>query len=240
MLTELFYNVFLPSLLFAVALSGLLYLMTAYRHKDLPRALAEGFAGSNYVLTHGLKGKAVSDFFYDLDLSVTDSRNVKPVLNFFISTIKEVEKREDRIDELAFIEKDSGPIGALTLLGALTEKLGIPSMIVRLRRRLDINSIKGVNNKKRGENVVLISDVATSGTSVQSAIDKIEMGGSKVLAVVVVVSRMKREDLERLRVPLYYACQVNDKSDLQRMPMRPFIERKFSVAAPSQETAKAA
>lgn len=238
MLTNLIYYVFIPSLAIAVVLVGVQYYLISYRHKGLPRALAEGFSGSNYVLTRGRR-HGVSDFFYDIDLSLTDHKHIDAIVDFFVSTIQEIQRRYGKINRLVFIEKDSGPVGSIALLGLLTEKLRISSLVIRTRRRLSVNSIKGdFGDEKR--NVVIISDVATSGGGIKSAMEKLEFEGANVLSAIVLVSRMKTENLESLKIPLFCAFNITEKYDLEKEPIKSFIGKKMKNQNYSFELEEAA
>jgi len=239
MLTSLFYDVLFPSFLGATILAGVYFYLSSYRYNALPRALAHGFGRSNYVLTRGRK-HGVSDFFYDIDESVTDYRHLDAVLQFYASSIQEIQKRHGKIDRLAFIERDSGPVGAISILGFLSDKLKISSIIVRPRRRLPVNSVKGQLDKECPKHVVIISDVATSGGGINAAIKKLECEKTKVLGAVVLVSRMKKADLDSFGIPLQYAFQINEKSDLERQPMKSFIEKKMESKGSDSQLAEAA
>ena len=228
MLTSLFYTVFLPSLATATALAVVYFFLSSNRHKGLPRALASGFGGSNYVLTRG-KMRGVSDFFYDLDDSITDYKLLGSILEFYTSSLQEFQRRYGRIDRLAFLEKDSGPVGAVAILGFLSHKLKISSVIIRQRRRLPINSVKGYLHEKSINNIVIISDVTTTGGGIEAAIKKLETEKTKVLGAVVLVNRMNEEDMNRLGIPLFYAIHIKEKSELEREPMKSYIERKMKT-----------
>ena len=238
MLTILFYNVLLPSFVVATVLAGVYFFLSAYRHKALPIALANGFGGSNYVLTRGRK-QGVSDFFYDIDGSLTDYKYLTAVMKFYASSIQEIQRRYGKINRLAFIEKDSGPVGAISLLGFLSDKLKISSIIIRPRRRLLVNSVKG-NFGEEENNIVIISDVATSGGGIKSAIEKLDCEKNKVLGAVVLVSRMKKADTDKLGIPLFYAFHINEKSDLEKEPIKSYILKKMKTKGSDTQMAEAA
>ena len=239
MLNILFYNILLPSFIVAMALAGVYFYLSSYRHKALPRALAAGFAGSNYALTRGMK-QGVSDFFYDIDKSLTDYRQLDAVLNFYTSSIEEIQKRFGKINRLAFIEKDSGPVGAIAILGFLSNKLKISSIIVRPRRRLLVNSIKGNLDKNAKSNIVIISDAATSGGGIKTAIEKLECENVRILGAVVLVNRMKKSNMDELGIPLFYAFHITEKSDLEKMPIKPYIQKKMKIKNNDPQLSEAA
>lgn len=239
MLTILFYNVLLPSFVVATVLAGVYFFLSAYRHKALPSALANGFVGSNYVLTRGRK-QGVSDFFYDIDDSLTDYKHLDAVLKFYTSSIQEIQRRYGKINRLAFIEKDSGPVGTISILGFLSDKLKISSIIIRPRKRLFVNSVKGNFGEEEKNNIVIISDVATSGGGIKSAIEKLDCEKTKVLGAVVLVSRMKKADMNKLGIPLFYAFHIKEKSDLEKEPIKSYIRKKMKTKGSDPQMAEAA
>lgn len=121
--------------------------------------------GNDYALTSGGR----SNFYIDIDYILSDVLNVKRIMNEFVLKIQELQNMGIHFDRLAFIEKDSGPVGALTLKDLLIVQTGIPALIVRVQRRIWSAAIKGYPPLQRGEKVLIISDIATSGAAIRKA-----------------------------------------------------------------------
>jgi orotate phosphoribosyltransferase len=237
MLTDLVLDIFLPSFIFGILFAVIHFYLSSYKHWGLPKALANGFAGSKYVLTRGRK-HGISDFFYDIDASLTNHKDLDAILKYYTSSINEIQNSFGRIDKLAFIEKDSGPVGTISLLGVLTRRLKLSSIIIRPRRRLDLNSIKGDLGYK--DRIVILSDIATSGGGIKAAVKKLSSKQAKVIAAVVLVNRMTKEDMEDLALPLYCAFRINEKSDLEKEPIRSFIYKKMEDQSSESQLDRAA
>lgn len=224
-------NEFLVSVVLPVTLGGVLfcilwYSLTSHKYTDFPRALASGLSGSKFLLTRGVE-HGITDFFFDIDLSIIDPLMLKPIVDWYIAIIKKIKNELGRIDRIVFIEKDSGPVGSILLAGILIDKVKIPGLIVRLRRRLSLNSLKG-REVERGNQVILISDVLTSGGGIENAINNLRSHGVNVQAAVVLVSRRDSREIkeleDKLKTRIFYAFKATRKEDLEREPLKKFIE----------------
>jgi len=224
-------NQFLFSVILPVTVGGILFCIlwhsfTSHKHRDLPRAIAKGLGGSKFLLTRGV-GHGTTDFFFDIDLSVTNPLMLKPIVDWYVAVIEKIKNEFGKIDKLAFIEKDSGPVGSILLTGILIDRAKIPGVIVRLRRRLSVNSLKE-SNVKRGNQVILVSDVLTKGWGIESAVQKLRLCGYQVQAAVVLVSRKEHREIkeleDRLKIRIFYAFKATKKEDLERQPLKEFIE----------------
>ena len=107
------------------------------------------------------------------------------------------------ISRLAFIEKvDSGPVGMLTWMSLLVQQTGIDACIVRPRKRLLLSSVKG-RPVQRGERLMIVTDVATTGLTISLAARRIRLLGGIVPLAYVLYDRganaldaLERESIE--------------------------------------------
>jgi orotate phosphoribosyltransferase len=226
MLNQFLFFVALPLAVAAIIFSILWYYLSSHKYKGLPHALAEGFSGSKYRLTRGVE-RGTTDFYYDIDLSVTNPVMLQSVVDWYLAAINKIGREYGPINRIAFIEKDSGPVGAIVLTGILVERTKIPAIIVRLRRRLMVNSLKG-GEIKAGDRVILVSDVLTSGGGIKNAIQKLRLHKVKVRAAIVLVNRMNSKDIKELEkelaIPLFYAYGITNKGELEQHPIKKFID----------------
>ncbi len=218
MLNNFFILVALP-LVIGTALFTIIWLwLSYYKYKEFPEAVINGSTRSKYLLTRGVE-KGLTDFFYDLDTAITSHTMVKTIIEWYLSSINEAIKKVGPVERIAFIEKDSGPVGAIILAGTLVEKTKIPAIIVRLRRRLLVNSIKGDEVSERTR-AILITDVLTSGGGLRKATHKLRLAGVDVQAAVFLVSRTDSEGVKKLEkelgISLFYALAAKDKKDLEK------------------------
>lgn len=143
-----------------------------------------------YALTSG----GHSNFYVDLDYILSDPSNVERVVDQYTLKIRELQRKGIHIDRLAFIEKDSGPIGGLSLKDLLIMQTKIPAIIVRVQRRILSASIKGYPPLQHGEQILIVSDIATSGAAILKAARIIWHFEAKVPHVLVFFDRQQGAD----------------------------------------------
>ncbi len=162
---------------------------------------------SPHQAVHGGK---LSDYF-DADLFLSDPKNIDLVLRWFVPELESRRKAVGRIDRLVFVEKEEGPVGALTLKDICTWKTRIPSAVVRPSRRGPAMRVKTLHDelwlrptanykaKKLPfeanfgpERVILVSDVSTTGTTIINAVKRIKKSGGEVDAAFVLYDRQDK------------------------------------------------
>lgn len=158
------------------------------------RILEKGLRSSKYLLVRGKD----SPYYYDIDDELSRKIYTDKVSEWYVLTIKRL-KKELKVDRLAFIEKESGPIGAILLQALIIQKIGIPGFVIRVRRRVLLAAFKGDYSIGKEDKVLLISDVVTSGGTVIQSIKKIEELRMRVVGVVALVNRGGYEPEEKLK-----------------------------------------
>lgn len=159
--------------------------------------------------THPLIHAGNAPDYFDSDIYLGDLENLEEVVVWFKAELDRQRQLSGRVDRLTFIEKDSGgPVGALTLKDLLSLETKIPSAIVRLGRKGPALKIKMVHPQVASsspgdfktiepdfsvngepERVVIVSDVATTGTTILNTAKQIEEAGGKVEAAFVLYDR---------------------------------------------------
>jgi len=159
---------------------------------DFGITLEDGISTSK----HSLKGGDRSPYFVDFDLISTKPSNCKKIANQFKMQIDAISKAKQKSpDVLVFIEKDNiGTVGTLTYAAHLSIITGIPMIIDRHWKELigdRIKLSKDYNaNKLKEKNIILISDVSTTGTELWDAICDIKHNGGNVTDIIVYYSRL--------------------------------------------------
>ena len=186
--------------------------------KDEIKILQFAFSQSQHYKTSGGKTK----YYFDLDRYI-EKEKIQIVLEWYTNFINEVESECGKIDKLVFIEKNRGPIGALSFKSLITLKTGIPSVTVRLKKRVLLNAVKSDTpclNKivpiKNGEKVLIISDVSTSGTTILNTIEIIKLFNAEVLGAIVILCRDDeiKEKLEKKNFIFKYKIDSSFLEDL--------------------------
>jgi orotate phosphoribosyltransferase len=183
------------------------------------KSLAWGMTRSKYFLTRGESEVSATDFYFDIDVPATDPGLTAQLCDWYAGTVRTIERESGvAIRRLAFIEKDSGPVGAILLTSLLVRETGIPAVVVRNRRRLPVNAFKEKLPFQSGDAIVVISDVATSGTGIRQAIEKLWARGATVPAAIVLVNRggeKLRLQLAQEKIELFAAIDAETRSDLE-------------------------
>lgn len=196
------------AIVIAATVPFLLWFMLAQRRRA--EATVSGFR--KYGLwrsTHPLVHAGNAKDYFDSDLYLGDLGNLRGVVNWFTEELDHQRSMSGRIDRLTFIEKDSGgPVGALTLKDLLSLETNVPSAVVRLGRKgpalkikmvhLNVSSsipgdFKTIEPKFRvngePERVIIVSDVATTGTTILDTAKRITEAGGQVEAAFVLYDR---------------------------------------------------
>lgn len=142
---------------------------------------------SSYNMTLGIP----TSFYFDFDDYILGRKTGTGLLKGNVSEIKAIQKKITQyigelerklsltFDNIAFIDKGNvGPVGIIIIMALVAMNLeGKNCLIVRPRKRLISASVKGVF--KKGNNVLILTDVVTSGSTVYQAANKIwQLGGS--------------------------------------------------------------
>lgn len=145
--------------------------------------LIPGIGQSSWITVGGKE----STFYYDIDKSSSTLEGMQKTSAWYVDNIKEIQKRKI-VDRLAFIEREDGPVGAITKKDLISFMTHIPSFIVRPKRRILASAIKG-SESISGKKIVVISDVATTGHSIMRVVDIIKSHNAEVVGAVTILSR---------------------------------------------------
>jgi hypothetical protein len=93
--------------------------------------------------------------------------------------------RTQSVSRLVFVEKqDAGPIGMLSVMNLILHATGLDACVLRPRKRLLVSSVKG-RPILAGERMMIVSDVATTGSTILHVARRVrELGGVPVAAYV--------------------------------------------------------
>jgi orotate phosphoribosyltransferase len=176
--------------------------------------------------TYTLAGGAPSKVYHDIAeflLGLKDGQDYREALadermdtfrNVVLTELKQLAK-EHGIQRLAFIEPSSGrAIGILPTLMMARETVGLPVCIVRPRKRLRGEQIKGAPVMAE-ERILVVSDVATSGSTLLEAVECIRSQGGDVAHAYVIFDREEgaTERLAENEVTLHGWTGRSDASD---------------------------
>lgn len=133
------------------------------------------FKTGNFILSSGKE----SDYYIDMKKAITNPNILKTIAKLINQIIS-----EDDIDKIA------GPaLGAVPIATAVSIQSNIPLLMIRKEKKGYGTSklIEGELNK--GDSVIVVEDVTTTGNSLFKAIKAIENNGGEVKRAFVVVDR---------------------------------------------------
>jgi len=124
------------------------------------------------------------DFVPLLEDSVADPRFVNDVVSAFLRNIRELVRTES-VTSLCFIEKEVGPVGAISMLSNLVADLGLPASIYRASHWNSRSQVAAYQPKPT-DRILLVYDLLVTGDGIaQAAKDLRSRYGVEPVAVVV-------------------------------------------------------
>ncbi len=145
--------------------------------------------------TFTLRSGKTSNYYLDKYLFSTRPELLKQLAPLFAERVRKVEQRTaKKILRLAGAE-----LGGIPLVTAASLETGLPCIFVRNKKK-DYGTAKqleGVVNK--GDPIVLVEDVATTGGQALEAVASLRELGADVLAIIATIDRLEgaRENVER-------------------------------------------
>ncbi|MCL4477405.1 MAG: hypothetical protein M1508_14485 [Nitrospirae bacterium] len=176
---------------------------------------------SEWTLAYGLP----SAHYFDIDNYLTMNENSKELSQFLSQKIISLSEIRD-FDKIAFIDKGwAGPVGLIaisTLVASLTNK---EMLIIRPKKKLLRGAVKG--NLRKGDKILILSDVATVGWTIFEAAEKIWQLGGKAPCALVVIDRCQGAtvNLERKGIELFSLVSAKTLKEKKEKE----IQEKFKV-----------
>lgn len=145
-----------------------------------------------FELSHG----GTSDYYIDKYRFETDPRALRAIADAFADRLADLGEENTTLAGVA--------LGAVPLVTATALRAGTPYVIVRKSRKEYGTGNRVEGDLAEGERVVVLEDVATTGTSAAEAVEALRAAGAVVDRVLVVVDRDEggREKLADLDVEL--------------------------------------
>lgn len=133
------------------------------------------FKTGNFILSSGKK----SDYYIDMKKAITDPNILKTIAELINQSIV-----GDNIDKVA------GPaLGAVPIATAVSLQSNIPLLMIRKEKK-DYGTSKLIEGElNKGDSVIVVEDVTTTGGSLIKAINAIQENGGIVKKAFVVVDR---------------------------------------------------
>ena len=144
--------------------------------------------------TFTLRSGRTSNYYLDKYLFSTRPEVLRKLGGLFAARIQQIKTSGARVDRLAGAE-----LGGIPLVTAASLETGLPCVFVRNKKK-DYGTAKqleGVLN--RGDGVVIVEDVATTGGQALEAAGVLKEAGANVLAIIATIDRQEgaRENVEK-------------------------------------------
>jgi orotate phosphoribosyltransferase len=183
---------------------------------------------SEWTLTGGL----ASNHFFDIDNYLLSEEDAGQLANLLARKIDFLAKKIG-FDKVAVIEKvGPGPIGLIGITYLLKPLISKGIVIVRPRKKLLLAAIKG--NFRKGDRLLILTDVATGGWTIFGAAQKIWDAGGQVPAALAVIDRDQGAvvNLGRKGIELFSLFSAKtmreEKGEELKKDFRMVIEDRFS------------
>lgn len=151
--------------------------------------LKSAITSSTHTLTH--RG-GISKYYFNLDYLSTVPEDANKIINWYVEAIEKIALKQN-VEGLIFIEKDSGPVGAISLMGSIIFQTKIPGLIARLKKRNLHAKITGrpelINKLSNGLSVVIVTDAITTTRTVKDAMEAVNGFGGKVVGICTLLDR---------------------------------------------------
>lgn len=187
-------------------------------------------------------GGAQTGEFIDFDEFLFDGKKAEALSREISDTINSLIEHGYDFERIGFIEKINGTIGVIALQGSILAKVNKPGIIIRPKKKIINTAIKGELNK--GDRVLILSDVATSGESIFSAAEIVWAYGGKVPYALVALDRLQgaTQNLLRKGIQLFSQTssetlnekksnEISAKIDIPSPVFRDFISSKNFVSS---------
>jgi orotate phosphoribosyltransferase len=178
---------------------------------ELIRAVADVcWKNSEYELVRGGRGRS----YFDVDDLYGDKRDrgAEEALDLLVKRIEAIHK-ESPLRAVVLVERDSGPIGMIASRHWFAERVKLPFLTLRPRRRIRKMALKG-GELKPGDCVAIVTDVATSGGTIAGAAETIMQLGGRIAAAISLFDREEgaKDMLAQMDVPF---VSILSKPDFQ-------------------------
>lgn len=128
-----------------------------------------------------------------IEKNLGDPRYCRGVVDAFAANIGRM-KRAFGIDRLLFIEKEVGPVGALSMMSSIVDATGLPASIYR-ESHWSERAAFAAGIPEPPNRIAIIYDLIVTGTGIMSAADAVkEMTGARTFAAVVLCGFGEQRD----------------------------------------------
>ena len=167
---------------------------------------------------HTLSSGSDSDVFYDIDAFLFSKEDFEDIAKFFVKAIKVILKKY-YFDKIAIIDKYDGPIGLIPYFSYIQSHIDKNLLIIRLGKRLNRSNIKG--NFVKGDKVLILNDVATTGGTIFKAAETILKNGGLVPGAFVYLDRSQgaTDNLNRKGIQLYSITSLESIKKTKKIKM---------------------
>jgi orotate phosphoribosyltransferase len=173
-----------------------------------------------YIKKHSFKKSAtpifklssgnVSNFYFDLKKTTYSPEGQYLVGNLVFDKIKELGLKPKAIGGLTM---GADPIATATAYCSYLKGEPVAALVIRKEPKAHGTASQVEGDVSKGDDVIIIDDVVTTGGSTIKAIEAAKNAGLNIIAVIILLDRCEfngRQNIEKLGYPVYPILTIKD------------------------------
>lgn len=166
--------------------------------------------------------------FFDSDYLSLSPETSELVASIYSDSIKKFRESGTKVTKLVFLEKSGGTVGPISLTAMIGKKTGLDTVVIRRRVPCSCSMcrselrLKGssINPLSSNDTLVIVEDVATTGSTIEEAANIVEASGAKVVGAIVLLDREMgaRSRLKKMNIELYSVLERTALIELGFIP----------------------
>lgn len=157
-----------------------------------------------------LSSGGLSRYYFNMKPVTQSPEGLTIIGNMFLDIIERLETRPAAIGGLTM---GADPISAAVAMASFSRPPGIEAFVIRKEPKKHGMALQLEGCVKKGDTVVIVDDVVTTGASTIKAIDVAESQGVKILAVIVLLDRQEQNGMKNILDRGYPAYSILELKD---------------------------
>lgn len=157
-----------------------------------------------------LSSGGMSRYYFNMKPVTQSPEGLAIIGNLFLDRIEQLEARPRAIGGLTM---GADPISAAVAMASFSRPPGIEAFVIRKEPKKHGMALQLEGYVKKGDTVIIVDDVVTTGASTIKAIEVAESQGVKILAVIVLLDRQEQNGMENILARGYPAYSILELRD---------------------------
>nr|HDM59773.1 orotate phosphoribosyltransferase [Bacillota bacterium] len=154
-----------------------------------------------------LSSGGTSNYYVDCKMTTLSAEGLRLVGRLIVSRLKEL-----GVHHVGGLTLGADPIACSACALSWDEDFPVDAFIVRKKVKGHGTGRRVEGPLQKGEDVVIVEDVTTTGRSALEAVEAVEAHGCRVVEVITILDRMEggRENIEARGYPLFALCNRDE------------------------------